>query len=125
MHVVKILVSVAAIDVVVFPILWVLRVPLLQVYIPVTCFEGGAIILIGILLLLNSLSSEVALVNDRYVGFGAIRRGIRFVEMKGEQKRIMRKRRGLDGDNWCATVYSHSYGYDQCLSRSCVNAMIS
>jgi len=48
--------------------------------------------LIGVLLLLTSLSSEVALANDRYVGFGAVRRGIRFVEIKGEQKHVMRKR---------------------------------
>jgi len=92
LFVVKILVSVAVIDVVVFPILWVLRASLPQVYIPITLFEGGAIMLIGVLLLLTSLSSEVALANDRYVGFGAVRRGIRFVEIKGEQKHVMRKR---------------------------------
>lgn len=89
---VKILASVAVTDVVVFPILRVLRVPLPQGYIPITCFEGGFITFIGVLLLLNSLSSKVAVANDRYVGFGTIRRGVRFVELKSEQKHIMRKR---------------------------------
>ena len=92
MFAVKILLSVAVIDVVVFPILWVLRVPLPHGYTSIICFEGGFITILGVLLLLTSLFSRIALANDRYVGFGTTRRGLRFKELKSEQKHILRKR---------------------------------
>ena len=94
LFVAKVLCSVAIVDIAFLPILWILGVPLPQAYVPVTCGEGLFIALIGVLLLFNSLSSTISQTDDRYAGFGAIRRGVRFRELKDEEKRLMR-RRGL------------------------------
>lgn len=90
--VIKIFIAVAVVDVAFLPILWSLRAPLPTLYVQMICLEGGLITLIGVLLLVNSLFSKVAMADDRYVGFGTIRRGIRFKELKSEQKHTMRKR---------------------------------
>lgn len=92
LFVAKILCFVAIVDIAVLPVLWILRVPLPQAYVPVTCGEGLFIALIGVLLLLNSLSSTVIQGDDRYAGFGTIRHGVRFRKLKDEEKHLMRKR---------------------------------
>ena len=66
----KILGFVAIIDVVVFPILWILGVALPQVYISITCHEGFCFALISGLLLFTSLFSTVEQENHSYIGFG-------------------------------------------------------
>jgi len=92
LFVAKTIAAIAAIDVTLLPILWHLRAPLPQCYVPITCFEGGLIAAVGVLLLVNSLASKVALTDDRYVRLGVIRRGIRFKELKNHEKRSMRRR---------------------------------
>lgn len=88
----KILGFAAILDVVVFPILWILTISLLQAYLMITCFEGLCIILFGGLLLITSLFSTVEQSNHRYVGDGVIRYGLRSRKLKKEEKYALRQK---------------------------------
>lgn len=88
----KILGFVAIIDVAVFPILWILRVALPQAYFPITFYEGFSITVIGVLVLFTSLFSTVEQPDDRYLGHGMYRYGIKFKKLSKEDKHDMRVR---------------------------------
>ena len=92
MFIAKILGSVAVLDVVVFPILWILRVSLLQAYFMITCVEGLCIILFGGLLLITSFFSTVEQSNHMYVGDRVIRYGMRSRKLKKEEKYALRQK---------------------------------
>lgn len=88
----KILGFVAVVDVLVFPILWILRAEVPQAYIPIIGYEGFCISLIGGLLLFTSPFSTVEQENHRYLGFGTSRYGLRSRKLTKKEKHVNQQR---------------------------------
>jgi hypothetical protein len=83
---------VAVVDVLVFPILWILRAEVPQAYITIIGYEGFCISLIGGLLLFTSLFSTIEQENHRYLGFGTSRYGLQSRKLTKEEKHVKRQR---------------------------------